>query len=263
MDLGLAFIHLDMRNAGHRYRVTSRGGEKQVFELLRGIPGLERIPHANSDQSIATNHIGRQLAVHHGSLDIRNVLDTEARALRFLRVDAEVHRRADHDRLVHDINYAFDFRKPFFNLLGHLFEDLGIVVVDLDLDRLGRPSQVADQIFEDVRKLDLDSRLGRGDLSPQFRSNFVQRPLAVFLEPDQKIAGVRFRNRQRETRAGAAGVAFNFGGFTQELFDVQQHTIGFLKRCSRRSSIIQNEGALVHVGKESATQMKVDAYGDG
>ena len=52
-------------------------------------------------------------------------------------------------------------------------------------------------------------------------------PLAVGLELDQEIAGVRLGDRQRQPRAGAARVALDLGGGAQDFFGLQQLAVGF------------------------------------
>ena len=113
---------------------------------------------------------------------------------------------------------------------GRLLVDAVVVVVDLDFDGLRRPRQVADQVFQDVRELDLDGGLGAGDLVPQFGRDLFQGAAAVALQLDQEVARVGLRDGQRQARAGAARVAFDFRRFAQVLLDVAEDAVGLLER---------------------------------
>src|SRR5207247_2267329 len=103
----------------------------------------------------------------------------------------------------------FYLRQPLLDLPGDRLIDRRVVVVDLDLDRLRRPGEIADEVLQDMRELDFDRRLGAGDLVPQLRRDVIERALANPLEPDEEVARVRLRDGQGEPGAGAARVALD------------------------------------------------------
>ncbi|MFZ1746515.1 MAG: hypothetical protein WBO24_14520 [Nitrospirales bacterium] len=72
-----------------------------------------------------------------------------------------------------------------------LFEPLKISGEKLDLNRSGRPGQIADKIHENTPKFRLKSNYGDIQMLTQFGNDLVSLSVALRLQFNQKIAHMR------------------------------------------------------------------------
>ena len=91
------------------------------------------------------------------------------------------------------------------------FEHLGVGREDLDLARVGRPGQVADQVAQHAGKLGVQGRLGVVDLLAQLVDHLLGAARAVRPELDQEVARVRLGDGQGQPGAGAPREALHLG----------------------------------------------------
>ena len=257
VDLGLLRLDFQVRHAGERDGVPGWRGDQQAPQLVRRIPVLERVAHADADEPIAPYHVGRELPVEDRRFELGNIPDAEPCALRLVQVHAEIGSGSDHDRAVDDVHYALDFGQPFFDFPGHLLMDPVVVLVDLDLDRLRRPGQVSHKILEDVGKLDLDGGLGIRDLATEFGDHLFKGAFPLAFELYEKVPRVRLCDGESQPGAGPAGIALDLRGLAQESLDMAQDTVGLLQRRTRRHDVIKDKGPFVHVREKAGAELIV------
>jgi hypothetical protein len=77
---------------------------------------------------------------------------------------------------------------------------------------------------------DREGRLCFAHLISNFADDGIDAALALILELDRKIAGVRLGHRKHaKLQAGATRCALNFRSVSKDAFDVRQNPIGFLE----------------------------------
>src|SRR5262245_4899619 len=246
-------------DARTRHGAAVRRSHQETFQFVAVLAALRRITHADRYQPVVADHPRGYFAIENPRLQIEHVLHAEARQAGLFRIDAEIARRADGEGVVFDINHAFDafFLQPLGDGGGGRFVALVVRMINLDLNWFRRHRQIADQVFENVWKLDLDDRLGFGDLVAQFFDHLVGRLIAIAFKLDQKIARVRLGDRQRQARPDAQRVAFDFRRLFQHLLDVAEHAMRLFERGPRGHNIIKHERALIHLRQKTDPQIEV------
>src|SRR4051812_7552223 len=99
------------------------------------------------------------------------------------------------------------------------------------------------------------------DLLSQIILDFINTPIAVRFEPDQKITRVRLGHGQSQTRSGPARITLYFRRVLKKLLEMLQHTVSLRKCRARWHKIIDDERSFVHLGKEILWQQPVNSPG--
>ena len=217
-----------------------------------------RVAHADAIDAIPHDGFRRTYAVEHDRLKVGDILRRESGTGGFDRVNSEAHGRSDDDVLIHHVDHARDGCKPILHLFPDSESRCRIWMRYLNLDRLGRPSEVADQVFENVGKLNLDGWLARHNPVADLVRHFRQRATRKAPQLHEKVAGVGLGYGQRKAGPCASGVALNLGRLEKDLLDVPKNAVCLLERRSRRHYVVEDEGPLVDFGQEAATKLKVD-----
>src|SRR5205085_709019 len=95
---------------------------------------------------------------------------------------------------------------------------------------------------------------------PEFCDDLLGGTLPFGLELDQKIAGVRFSDCERKSRAGPPRIAFHLGSGTQNFFRLQKLSVGFGKAGSIGRVVVNHKAALVHGREKLACEIAVEKY---
>src|SRR5262245_5325740 len=181
LDFVGRLLGFKLGDARKRHGGAVRRSQQETFQFVAVRAALRRITNADRYEPVVADHPRGYFAVENPRLQIEHVPHAEARQAGLFRIDAEIARRADGGGAVFDINYAFDvffafvvfFLQPLGDGGGGRFVAFVVGMINLDLDWLRRHRQVADQVFENVGKLDGDDRLGFGDLAAQFFNHLV------------------------------------------------------------------------------------------
>ena len=183
-----------------------------------GMIGLR--PDPDVDRNVPLEGEGGHVAEDRGVCQAPHLVDVEAGACDRDRVGPQGEGRARHDHPVEDVDHAVDvLHQP--GDLSRLRREHGLVRrEDLDLDRGGRPGEVADEVVEDPRELDMEDGLRGVDLLPELIGYLLDGALAVMLELHEEVARVRLGDGERQAGTRAPRVAFHLRGRLQDVLDL-------------------------------------------
>ena len=141
---------------------------------------------------------------------------------------------------------------------GHVLEDGGIGIEELDLDGFGGVGQVPNHVLQDLGELDVKLRFCLLDFAADIGDDFVDTAIAFRLELDSNVAGVGFGDGgEAHLEAGAARDAIDFGSFGEDSLDVLENAIRLGERTAGRHDVVENETALVHFGQQVGSERRV------
>ena len=263
MDFRLAGNLVDAGQRAQRRCSAGWADEHRVAHGLERRPRRGREPHAYGIRPVVDNdRCGRGLAFNHRHADGAQVLGAESSALRALGIDREHHgwtARRVLDAVFNVDDGGLPADPDFSESVRHLrrprAEKIRVRREQLDDDRLGRAGQVADHVLQHLREFDVEHRLGHPDLASDVADDLVDIALAIRLQLDRDVAGVRLgHGRQAELQTGAARRALHLRRGAQDGIDVRQHAVRLLQRASRRHDVVEHETALVEGRQEVGAQ---------
>ena len=199
--------------------------QQEICEVAVSSALLRRGPDSNSDLL----YLGRDLGCH---LAIEVVVEQPGR---FSRVDAldpglylvdlHVKRVAGRVDAAADIDHARNLGNPGGNPTCRVQQRLLVICEQLDLDRLRHRSEVADQVFHQLRHLDAEPWHILHDLGADLPHDLVDRPSWPRFEAHEEIALVRLGEVAAETGTGAARPCRDFRGCGQNGLDLANEPI--------------------------------------
>ena len=202
---------------------------------------------------------------HNGRREDTEIVHSKTRAGRILRIHVEDHSRSA--RRIFDAVFDIDDRFLTADIHLHegvphlrrpILEEIPVVGKQLHNDRLWRSSQISNHVLEQLNELDVEHRLRFSDPLANLADDIVNAALPLILQLDGEVNRVGFGHREdSQLQTCAARSAFDFGGLVNDLLDVIQNTIGFLKRTTRRHDVIENKSALIECGKESRSKLAI------
>ncbi len=238
------FGHRAQRHGGARRRVQLHFGKRgQVAMEVR------RVAHAHADEPIAGAELRSDGAFDRGFERGANVVGAQPVTRGGALVDHDLFLgAAQHDTVegVDDSGDRPDFRGDAAR--GRL--DRGLVgAEDLDLDRLGHAREVADQVLQHLRELDMHAGNRSQNASAHVVHDLVDRARALLPEAHREVTAVRFGKEKSQLRAGAPRKRRDLGRRPENVFDLTQQCAGVGERTGRRRDVVERESALVERGQ--------------
>ena len=130
-------------------------------------------------------------------------------------------------------------------------QQLSILGEELDLNRLRRTGESANHVLQHLNKFHPHSRLLRRDQGTHIGNDIIDVAAAIFLQLDQDIAAVGFRDcGQAELQTGASRSALHLRHGFQDFFHVGHYAVSLRQRRPRWGEVIQGEAALIQCRHE-------------
>ena len=143
--------------------------QKKIVDVAHGVARVSRNPNTDADQLRPLLNVGGHVAGQEIIKRFGDRLRVHAFEAGLYAIDLNVERVACRHDSVLNLDYAANFR----NRVGHSqrkrAQELFVIRIKLDLNRLWHAGEIADQIFHQLQQLDLKT----GNMLFDFTANIV------------------------------------------------------------------------------------------
>ena len=257
IDLGLAGEQTDLCHPAERDFVAVGRANQEPAHVVGGRTLRGRNPDAHVDGPIHVAHLGRD-GPRKIRLDLlRDEIGVEAFQPGLQRIDVDIERVSRDDHAIPDLGHAGNRHNRLRDLGRNLVKDRRVVAEDLDLDGLRNRREVADQIFHELRGLDIES--GYGLLGPlaDLRHDLLDVAPGRRFQAHKNIADIGLREGTAKLQPRTPRIGEHLRRRAENLLHLLEHRVGVLKRVTRRGDVIEDEAAFVHDGHEARAHLGV------
>ena len=253
-DFGLSGSLADGSQRSQGCGMSGTADQQRVTHSFQRGTVCGRKAYANRVRAIIRDHRSwSRLALEDRRSIERDFFGREPGSRRYSRIYLKRYRRSAHGVVdsIQQIDHAWDLPNRIGHFRSPLFQLLGILRKQLDLDGLRCRCQVADHILQHLYEIDIEGRFLFLDLSPNVRHDFFDIAVTICLQLYQNVTGIRLCYRSEpELQSCAARSALHLRHFVQHLFHVSDHAVGFCKRTAGGHDVVDCETAFVHLGQQ-------------
>ena len=261
-DLRLTLHRGQRGQLAQRHALAVGGADRQILQLLDLRARRRCQPHAHADHPRPLRQPRGDGAGHRHVHLLHHAVGGQPDQAGLHRIHLHFQRVAGGIDAVAHVDHAVELADRRRDLARGVVQLLWIVAIQLHLDRLRHRHQVADQVFHQLRQLDLQAGHLGLDLAAHLGHHLLGVGSRTALEADEEIALVGLGKAAAQLQPGAPRIGGHVGVGADDCLDLGEQSVGLGQRGARLGQVVENEAALVHLRHETGTDLSIGQRAD-